>query len=241
MEAATLNCRSCGAAVGEDDVRCPYCRSQLATVACPRCLAMVSVHAAHCSHCGAEVMRNEGVATELACPSCKAALVHTSVGEAHLDSCNACGGVWVAQKEFERIAGGREERGGVLGALPGEGPRGPIQAEAIRYRPCAQCGKFMNRVNYARNSGVILDVCKDHGLWFDRDELRRVLAFIEGGGLDKNRDREIRELDEKRRNAVPDAPQSILMADAGQAQGLGLGNSGLEMVVRGLFGLSRWL
>lgn len=239
MEAATLNCRSCGAAVGENDVQCPYCRSQLATVACPRCLGMVSVHAAHCSRCGAQVTRHEAAPTDLACPACKTKLVHTSVGDAHLDSCNACGGVWVAQKEFERIAGGREERGGVLGALPGEGPRGPIQAEDIRYRPCALCGKFMNRVNYARNSGVILDACKDHGLWFDRDELRRVLAFIEAGGLDKNREREIRDLEEKRRNNTPEAPKSILMADAGQAHGFG--SPGLELVVRGLFGLSRWL
>ncbi|BDU72591.1 TFIIB-type zinc ribbon-containing protein [Mesoterricola silvestris] len=239
MEAATLNCRSCGAAVGENDVRCPYCRSQLATVACPRCLGMVSVHAAHCSRCGAEITRAEAAPTELACPACRAKLLHTSVGDAHLDSCHACGGVWVAQAEFERIAGGREERGGVLGALPGEGPGGPIHAEEIRYRPCALCGKFMNRVNYARTSGVILDVCKDHGLWFDPDELRRVLAFIEAGGLDKNREREIRELDEKRRNATPEATSGLPMSDPFQISGPG--STGLELVVRGLFGLSRWL
>jgi hypothetical protein len=60
----------------------------------------------------------------------------------------------------------------------------------------------MNRVNYARRSGVVLDVCKAHGLWFDRDELRRVLAFIAGGGLDRAREREMEDLKEARRAAV---------------------------------------
>jgi len=43
----------------------------------------------------------------------------------------------------------------------------------------------MNRVNFARISGVILDVCKMHGVWFDRDELSQVLESIQGGGLSR--------------------------------------------------------
>ena len=68
----------------------------------------------------------------------------------------------------------------------------------------------MNRVNYARRSGVVLDVCKAHGLWFDQDELRRVLAFIASGGLDRAREREIEELKEAKRAAVqlPQHPAS---------------------------------
>lgn len=61
----------------------------------------------------------------------------------------------------------------------------------------------MNRVNYAKRSGVVLDVCKAHGIWFDKDELRRVLVFIAGGGLDRARELEIEALKEARRAAVP--------------------------------------
>jgi len=233
MEAGTLHCQSCGAAVGENDLQCPYCKSQLATVACPRCMGTVSVHAMHCSRCGAEIRREEASQSELACPGCKARLFHASVGDAHLDQCHACGGVWVAQADFETIAGDHEERGGVLGVLPGEGPKGPVRMEEVRYRPCPRCGKFMNRTNYARTSGVILDVCKDHGLWFDRDELRRVLQFIEAGGLDKNRARELQELEDKRHQAVADIPQqSWGMGDIPHSSREGL----LDVVVRGLFG-----
>jgi Zn-finger nucleic acid-binding protein len=234
MEAGTLHCQSCGATVGENDLQCPYCRSQLATVACPGCLGTVSVHARHCPRCGAEIQRHEDGPSNLACPGCKAALFHTSVGGAHLDQCHACGGAWVAQAEFEKLAGDREERGEVLGTLPGEGPKHEIKVEEVHYRPCPACGKFMNRTNYGRTSGVILDVCKDHGLWFDKDELRQVLAFIEGGGLDRTRAREMQELEDKRHQAVADLPQ--------QAWGMGMDQPRVSQtgllgaLVRGLFG-----
>jgi len=206
MDAKTLHCQSCGASVGEDDLQCPYCGSQLATLACPRCFAMVGIHASHCPRCGAAIERAAPTATALACPGCAATLAATVVGGVSLDQCRACGGVWVGQQNFEQIAADRAERGEVLGALPGEGPRVPVQIGAVRYRPCPQCGKLMNRTNYGRISGVVLDVCKDHGLWFDRDELRQVLAFIEGGGLEKSHLRQAQEEEERRRMPRPDLP-----------------------------------
>jgi Zn-finger nucleic acid-binding protein len=44
------------------------------------------------------------------------------------------------------------------------------------------CGALMNRRNYGRKSGVIVDVCARHGLWFDLDELDRLLRWIHEGG-----------------------------------------------------------
>lgn len=230
----SLHCPSCGAAVGPGDIRCPYCRSQLATVACPKCLAMVPLDAAHCPRCGAEIRRaQEEAAGDLACPGCKAQLFHSSVGEAHLDQCHACGGVWVAQAEFDKMASDREERGEVLGVLPGAGPRGAITAEEVRYRPCPLCGKLMNRTNYARVSGVIVDVCRDHGLWFDRDELRRVLEFVQEGGLEKSRERELRQLEDQRHLASASLPESSWGLGAPQDKPDGL----LDRLIRGFFGV----
>src|SRR5258705_13880277 len=57
----------------------------------------------------------------------------------------------------------------------------------------------MNRINFARCSGVIVDVCKGHGTWFDRDELSRIVEFIRGGGLEAARDKEKAQLEEARR------------------------------------------
>jgi hypothetical protein len=45
---------------------------------------------------------------------------------------------------------------------------------------------------------VIVDVCKGHGTWFDRDELSRIVEFIRGGGLEAARTREKAQLQEER-------------------------------------------
>jgi Zn-finger nucleic acid-binding protein len=93
----------------------------------------------------------------------------------------------------------------------------------VRYRPCPACGKMMNRTNYGGISGVILDTCKTHGLWFDQDELRRVLEFIQKGGLDKVRERQIQELEDKQRLASasrPTAPQEWEGASSASGPGL---------------------
>lgn len=197
MQAGTLHCQSCGANVGENDLRCPFCNSQLATIACPKCLGIVSINATHCPKCGAEIHRHTEEQCNLVCPACKQKLFHTSVGDAHLDQCHACGGVWVEKPDFEKLAGDRAERGEVLGVLPGQAPKVAMKVEPVHYRPCPDCGKFMNRTNYAHISGVVLDVCKDHGLWFDRDKLRMVLEFIEAGGLERSRAKEIDDLREE--------------------------------------------
>lgn len=57
----------------------------------------------------------------------------------------------------------------------------------------------MNRINFARCSGVVVDICKGHGTWFDREELSRIVEFIRGGGVDAARAREKAGLEEERR------------------------------------------
>ena len=41
----------------------------------------------------------------------------------------------------------------------------------------------MVRKNYGHESGVIIDWCGDHGIWFDDDELSRIIDWIRTGGL----------------------------------------------------------
>jgi Zn-finger nucleic acid-binding protein len=40
----------------------------------------------------------------------------------------------------------------------------------------------MNRRNHGRKSGVIVDACREHGVWFDAEELERILHWIREGG-----------------------------------------------------------
>ena len=41
----------------------------------------------------------------------------------------------------------------------------------------------MSRSNFGRVSGVIIDVCRPHGAWFDRGELAAIRRFLRDGGL----------------------------------------------------------
>jgi Zn-finger nucleic acid-binding protein len=67
----------------------------------------------------------------------------------------------------------------------------------------------MNRINFAHCSGIIIDVCKKHGTWFDRDEMRRVIEFIRGGGMEKARAREMANLEEER-NRLRSSAASVI-------------------------------
>ncbi len=68
----------------------------------------------------------------------------------------------------------------------------------------------MNRVNFAHCSHVIVNVCSKHGTWFDRDELRRIVEFIQAGGLMEARAQEIADL-ERQQRAVGGAPGSAYL------------------------------
>lgn len=81
-------------------------------------------------------------------------------------------------------------RAELAGPLP-EAKRAPVMAlEQVRYLSCPLCRSSMNRVNFGKVSGVIVDVCRVHGTWFDGGELTRVVSFASAGGLVKTRERE---------------------------------------------------
>ncbi len=58
----------------------------------------------------------------------------------------------------------------------------------------------MNRRQFAGCSRVVVDWCKEHGTWFDRDELRQIVQFILDGGLAKAREREKMQIEQARQN-----------------------------------------
>jgi hypothetical protein len=65
----------------------------------------------------------------------------------------------------------------------------PPRELPVVYLPCPVCQGLMNRVHFARLSGVVVDACREHGTWFGRGELQRVMEFIDGGGLNVPQDR----------------------------------------------------
>jgi Zn-finger nucleic acid-binding protein len=108
--------------------------------------------------------------------------------------------LWVEVAAFKRICTDREQHSAVLGVASPMTPKSVFGEELPKavYVPCPQCGQLMNRINFAHCSGVIVDVCRPHGTWFDRDELRKIVEFIHDGGLEHSRQKEKLEIEVER-------------------------------------------
>jgi Zn-finger nucleic acid-binding protein len=219
MSAQTLNCPMCGAAAATEATHCPYCDSRLATIACPSCFGMMFLGSRHCPHCGELGARRNSTdaGSTLHCPRCQIRLEQVALGEtARLLECPRCDGLWVEAEAFERICADREQQSAVLGAashVVSHAAGLEANGGAVRYVPCPQCGQLMNRLNFARCSGVIIDLCKGHGTWFDREELRRIVEFIRAGGLETSRMREKEQISEERRRLKEDQFAASARAD----------------------------
>lgn len=193
-----FHCANCGGKLAHGEVRCSYCSAEVRLgarglgPACPECLATTLVDAKHCSSCGVE-LRTEAIVRPLAgksCPRCKRELSECETERLRYVECTGCGGLWLDEKIFERVV---EQRDTVVAESlpqirPATAPARTLEAQ-VRYLPCPLCGQSMNRRNFADISGVILDWCRGHGWWFDAEELGRVLAFVDQGGLERAREK----------------------------------------------------
>jgi Zn-finger nucleic acid-binding protein len=188
---ASLNCPSCGAPAAPDAVRCEYCASALKTVTCPSCFASMFAGSQFCPHCGARAgaaVENGGVS--LPCPSCNASMKPVRIGPTPMQQCESCGGSWLTTEVFTALCTDREAQGTVMSAFAAAAPAPTVKLGAVRYRHCAACQHMMNRVNFGRVSGIVIDLCKGHGVWFDPGELQGILAFVANGGLERMRESE---------------------------------------------------
>jgi Zn-finger nucleic acid-binding protein len=199
MEAQTLHCSSCGAAVSSDKPVCEHCGARLATIACPVCFNMMFLDAKFCPHCGAAAVRWQETPEKMRCPGCEQTLLRGELGEFVLHECSRCFGLWVDRDTFERICREAEQQAVDVGPGPAPAAEAGGAIPKIRYLPCPRCRKLMNRVNFAECSGVVVDVCRDHGTWFDANELQRIVQFLRSGGMDETRRRQKAELADAQR------------------------------------------
>jgi Zn-finger nucleic acid-binding protein len=182
--------------VKPDDRVCSYCEAGLdeevmkSTTLCPKCFTRIADNARHCSGCGIEIRPQAltPIPHDRSCPRCKGDLQIRALGISDVIECVSCQGIWVRSGAFESIC-----RDAVLnGAVPL--PDWPKQAEPAApggpfYIPCLQCERLMQRRQFRHNQrsiGVIIDVCRTHGVWLDHRELERITQHIRetGGALE---------------------------------------------------------
>jgi Zn-finger nucleic acid-binding protein len=192
-----LHCPNCGAAVDPDAQRCPYCRARLAAVSCPSCFALMFKGMAFCAKCGAARDRGESAGEAAVCPGCQGQLLRVAVGKTALLECAACDGAWIDADTFEALCADSEAQAAVLHRYGG---RSNAPHQPVKYRRCLRCGKMMNRVNFGRLSGTVVDVCRGHGTYLDAGELHQIVTFIRNGGIERARQRQLEEMRQERRD-----------------------------------------
>ena len=209
-EASVVRCRSCGATREEGAAACRYCGSDftlheqdLDTI-CPSCLARISDRSRFCHNCAAPISPEEeaGDATDRLCPACAGGhtLHSRALGPEGLSvlECRRCAGLWLAEDAFQilrerALASSDPAPDPVAVRAESETRSNPVPASGKLYRPCPVCGTLMNRFNYGRRSGILLDRCVTHGIWFDPAELDAALRWIRLGGERLTLERQARE------------------------------------------------
>jgi Zn-finger nucleic acid-binding protein len=170
-------------------------------------------------HCGALLPADVLKAGTGSCPDCRQPLVSRLAGVVGFSECARCGGLFFTRGSFDAVVkdAATRERARAFDEVP----RGGAAAEpGFHYRPCPVCRKLMNRSNYGGGSGVIVDVCGPHGVFLDRGELTKIVDFLEKGGWEKVKKREILRMEE---DAA--AAESRRSAAAGVSLGAGVGES----------------
>jgi Zn-finger nucleic acid-binding protein len=195
VDALIHRCGSCGAGVDPQAEVCDYCGSAIQrdpgrlSLICPECFARSHEDARFCTACGVgfrpEKVRLDG--HELPCPVCEVLMPPHQIGGVGLNECPRCNGLWVPGESFDvlvaraieaRRSASPEELLALKPRVTGANPA----RQAVQYRRCPECQSYMQRRNFQRSSGVILDHCHEHGTWLDADELERIAGFILSGG-----------------------------------------------------------
>jgi Zn-finger nucleic acid-binding protein len=178
-EARIYRCGACGGPNKEGEQICAFCRADLATLRCAHCFHMNVAEHDHCGACGETLgLLRIPEASELPCPDCSQHLTQTQADPGMLLECGGCRGQFTDHallydllERRQRLPRGRAPQ-----------PQNPLSS-AVRYLRCPLCNDVMHRRNFGRRSGVVVDVCGAHGVWFQHGELTQVLKFVEHGGL----------------------------------------------------------
>ncbi len=211
------HCESCGGPRAPASIEpCQYCSAVPTrdaanlSLVCPFCMRRTAKKSRFCSSCGESIQPGAlNVKTgKLICPRCsKTRLFNRKVVQFMVDECPFCSGMWVDAKAFDRIINQqakRQDNEFRHGGANGQPIRNKLQPEQVKYLKCPDCQRHMHRRNFARASGVIVDECKDHGVWLDCDELGKIAAFVASGGLSYAR--RLKEKDDQATKATDYAP-----------------------------------
>lgn len=164
------NCTNCSAPLPQDSIRCSYCGSRNDTD-----LKGVNYYTTH------------EIESERVCPRCSIALKTIDLdinGRFLIERCDECLGLFFDPNELESLLEATVANVFTINRsrLDNINNTAKSSGYGVSYIKCPACRKIMNRVNFGTKSGVIVDRCKDHGVWLDGGELRHLFEWMKAGG-----------------------------------------------------------
>lgn len=220
-----MNCVHCGAPVPGKTIRCPYCDT----------LNDVDLR---------RMQENLGkeVASDRNCPRCGVLMKSVDLGidgTFYIERCERCLGLFFDPCELEHVLD-------VSTQPPDKADRERLntmieeeyldERRPVKYVKCPVCHEMMNRKVYGAKSGVIVDICKQHGVWLDGGELAQLVKWANAGGLKLDAETKEREAKSEARrerfNRTLDEKQTEGRAGGGPIRN----DDVLSMVLRGFFG-----
>jgi Zn-finger nucleic acid-binding protein len=196
------NCSNCAAPLPQGSILCEYCGSRNDID-----LKGVNYYTTHEAD------------SERICPRCGINLETIDLklnGKFLIERCGQCLGLFFDPGELEALLDATVSNVFTVnkGMLENISSIKRCSDYGISYIPCPVCKKLMNRVNFGAKSGVIVDRCKEHGVWLDGGELRHLFEWMKAGGkiLDQQLKEEKKRLDEqqeKEKNYLPPPSSSV--------------------------------
>lgn len=100
------------------------------------------------------------------------------VSDVLVDDCGQCGGLFIDHVVIQRLVTERRpERAAAMLAALHSSESAPASRKAS-YR-CPRCGATMARKLSETGAGIIIDVCRSHGVFFEQGELAALLRFLQ--------------------------------------------------------------
>ena len=100
------------------------------------------------------------------CTKCNEKMIILELNQVEIDYCPNCESIWLDAGELELLYEDKNE-------IPSFSSSVKVNEKKIK---CPICNKKMYKVKFESNEDIILDKCKKgDGIWFDANELEKVL------------------------------------------------------------------
>ncbi len=190
------NCSGCSAPLPPNSITCEYCGSR-------NDVDLKNIHYYTTHQCE----------SKRTCPRCELPLITIDLklnGTFLIERCDDCLGLFFDPNELETLLEVTVTNVFTIdkGRLDNTSPLNKKEYSAI-YIKCPVCYKIMNRVNFGIKSGVIVDRCKEHGVWLDGGELRNLFEWMKAGGklLQQEREEQQKKEDQREQDRLKRAAQ----------------------------------